>query len=107
MTKQKRIPPPAHPDGRLRRRFDKPTKDLAKASAQLLDGGQRPLDAAALRDALRDLHEFWLTTRPPTSASRNQWFRHRGHRWAGAPGLVPYFGPRPDAAARQHARTGS
>ena len=27
----------------------KPAKDLAKASAQLLDGGQRPLDAAALR----------------------------------------------------------
>ena len=41
----------------------KPAKDLAKASAQLLDGGQRPLDAAALRDALLDLHEFWLTTK--------------------------------------------
>ena len=36
----------------------------------------------------------------------DQWFRHRRHRWAGAPGTRPVFGPRPDAAARQHARRG-
>lgn len=41
----------------------KPAKDLATASAQLLDGGQRQLDSAALRDALLDLHEFWLATK--------------------------------------------
>lgn len=40
-----------------------PAKDLAAASRQLLDGGQRRLDAAALREALLDLHELWLTTK--------------------------------------------
>ena len=40
----------------------KPAKDLAKACQQLLDGGQR-LDSVALRDALLDLHEFWLSTK--------------------------------------------
>jgi len=35
--------------------------DLAAASRQLLDG--RRLDAAALREALVDLHELWLTTK--------------------------------------------
>ena len=30
---------------------------------QLLVGGSRQLDSAALRDALLDLHEFWLTTK--------------------------------------------
>ena len=38
-------------------------KDLAAAHRQLLDGGQRRLDAAALREALLDLHELWLTTK--------------------------------------------
>ncbi|AKK27063.1 [protein-PII] uridylyltransferase [Mycobacterium sp. EPa45] len=41
----------------------KPAKDLAAANQQLLEGGQRQLDSAALRDALLDLHEFWLTTK--------------------------------------------
>ncbi|BBZ75099.1 bifunctional uridylyltransferase/uridylyl-removing enzyme [Mycolicibacterium anyangense] len=41
----------------------KPAKDLAIANQQLLEGGQRPLDSAALRDALLDLHEFWLNTK--------------------------------------------
>ncbi|KDE98044.1 protein-PII uridylyltransferase [Mycolicibacterium aromaticivorans JS19b1 = JCM 16368] len=41
----------------------KPAKDLAAANKQLLEGGQRHLDSAALRDALLDLHEFWLTTK--------------------------------------------
>ncbi len=41
----------------------KPAKDLAKACQQLLEGGQRQLDSAALRDALLDLHEFWLSTK--------------------------------------------
>ncbi|TGD88056.1 [protein-PII] uridylyltransferase [Mycolicibacterium sp. CH28] len=41
----------------------KPAKDLAAASKQLLEGGQRQLDSAALRDALLDLNEFWLTTK--------------------------------------------
>ncbi|APE15727.1 [protein-PII] uridylyltransferase [Mycobacterium sp. WY10] len=41
----------------------KPAKDLAAANKQLLEGGQRQLDSAALRDALLDLHEFWLTTK--------------------------------------------
>ena len=40
-----------------------PAKDLAAASRQLLDGGQRRLDAAALREALLDLHELWLSTK--------------------------------------------
>jgi len=40
----------------------RPAKDLATAAEQLLTGGAR-LDAPALRDALLDLHEFWLTTK--------------------------------------------
>jgi [protein-PII] uridylyltransferase len=41
----------------------RPATDLAAASAQLLTGGSRHLDSAALREALLDLHEFWLTTK--------------------------------------------
>ncbi len=41
----------------------RPATDLAAAAAQLLKGGSRQLDSAALRDALLDLHEFWLTTK--------------------------------------------
>ena len=40
-----------------------PATDLAAASRQLLDNGQRRLDAAALREALLDLHELWLVTK--------------------------------------------
>lgn len=40
-----------------------PATDLAAASRQLLDGGQRRLDAVALRGALLDLHELWLVTK--------------------------------------------
>ena len=40
-----------------------PATDLAAASRQLLDGKQRNLDAPALREALSDLHELWLTTK--------------------------------------------
>lgn len=40
-----------------------PARSLAAASAQLLSGGQRRLDAPALREALLDLHELWLTTK--------------------------------------------
>jgi [protein-PII] uridylyltransferase len=36
---------------------------LSAAAAQLLNGGSKHLDSAALRDALLDLHEFWLTTK--------------------------------------------
>ncbi|MFN3008251.1 [protein-PII] uridylyltransferase [Mycolicibacterium wolinskyi] len=45
------------PAGSLR-----PATDLAAASEQLISGA-RQLDSAALRDALLDLHEFWLTTK--------------------------------------------
>ncbi|MBU3750895.1 MAG: [protein-PII] uridylyltransferase [Mycobacterium sp.] len=38
-------------------------KDLAAAHRQLLDGGQRRLDAASLREALLDLNKLWLTTK--------------------------------------------
>ncbi len=41
----------------------RPAKDLVAATDQLLSAGARQLDAAALRDALLDLHEFWLTTK--------------------------------------------
>lgn len=41
----------------------KPATDLLAASRQLLNGSARQLDSAALRDALLDLHEFWLTTK--------------------------------------------
>ncbi|TQF67113.1 [protein-PII] uridylyltransferase [Rhodococcus spelaei] len=39
--------------------------DLVRARKQLLDGGSRTrrLDAPAVRQALVDLHEFWLTTK--------------------------------------------
>src|SRR6478672_1007866 len=55
------VPPvdgPAAPGGSLR-----PATDLAAASEQLLSGGARQLDSAALREALLDLHDFWLTTK--------------------------------------------
>ena len=41
----------------------RPANDLATAAAQLLSGSARQLDSSALRDALLDLHEFWLTTK--------------------------------------------
>jgi [protein-PII] uridylyltransferase len=41
----------------------RPAKDLANAAEQLLRGGARQLDSAALRGALLDLHEFWLATK--------------------------------------------
>src|SRR6476660_6377840 len=41
----------------------RPATDLAAASEKLLAGGARQLDSAALRDALLDLHDFWLTTK--------------------------------------------
>jgi [protein-PII] uridylyltransferase len=40
----------------------RPATDLAAASEQLL-AGTKQLDSAALRDAMLDLHEFWLTTK--------------------------------------------
>ncbi|MGV9796976.1 [protein-PII] uridylyltransferase [Mycobacterium sp. NPDC003449] len=41
----------------------RPATDLAAATRQLLAGAPRQLDSAALRNALLDLHEFWLTTK--------------------------------------------
>jgi [protein-PII] uridylyltransferase len=41
----------------------KPANDLAAAVKQLLAAGKSQLDSAQLRDALLDLHEFWLTTK--------------------------------------------
>lgn len=41
----------------------RPAKDLATAAEQLLTGGSRQLDSAALRNALLDLNDFWLTTK--------------------------------------------
>jgi [protein-PII] uridylyltransferase len=40
----------------------RPAKDLVAAAEQLLTGSTN-LDSASLRDALLDLHEFWLTTK--------------------------------------------
>ena len=40
-----------------------PATDLVAACGQLLSDACRQLDSAALRDALRELHEFWLTTK--------------------------------------------
>ncbi|ORB32510.1 [protein-PII] uridylyltransferase [Mycolicibacterium parafortuitum] len=41
----------------------RPATDLVAAAEQLLSGSGRQLDSAALRDALLDLHDFWLTTK--------------------------------------------
>lgn len=41
----------------------RPATDLAAACEQLLADNGRQLDSAALRLALQDLHEFWLTTK--------------------------------------------
>ncbi|MBV9512649.1 MAG: [protein-PII] uridylyltransferase, partial [Mycobacteriaceae bacterium] len=41
----------------------RPAKDLVAATEQLVAAGPRHLDSAALRDALFDLHEFWLSTK--------------------------------------------
>ncbi len=53
------VPPPEGPAAGSPR----PATDLAAAVDHLLAGGARQLDAAALRDALLDLHDFWLTTK--------------------------------------------
>lgn len=41
----------------------RPATDLVAAAEQLLAGSARQLDSAALRDALLDLHDFWLSTK--------------------------------------------
>ena len=41
----------------------RPATDLVAAAQTLLGGGSRQLGAAALRDALLDLYDFWLTTK--------------------------------------------
>ncbi|MCV7370146.1 [protein-PII] uridylyltransferase [Mycolicibacterium duvalii] len=41
----------------------RPATDLTAAAQQLLTGSNRQLDAAALRRALLDLFDFWLTTK--------------------------------------------
>ncbi|MGE2690683.1 [protein-PII] uridylyltransferase [Mycolicibacterium pulveris] len=41
----------------------RPATDLAAACKQLLSGSTGQLDSAALRDALLELHEFWLTAK--------------------------------------------
>ena len=41
----------------------RPATDLSAASEQLVAGSARQLDSAGLRNALLDLHEFWLTTK--------------------------------------------
>jgi [protein-PII] uridylyltransferase len=41
----------------------RPATDLVAAAEQLVAGGSRHLDSAALRDALLDLYDFWLTTK--------------------------------------------
>lgn len=41
----------------------RPATDLAAACRHLMESGGRHLDSIALRDALIDLHEFWLTTK--------------------------------------------
>ncbi len=41
----------------------RPATDLVAAAEQLLSGRARQLDSASLRDALLDLHEFWLTAK--------------------------------------------
>lgn len=41
----------------------RPATDLVAAAEKLLIGGSRPLAAAALRHALLDLYDFWLTTK--------------------------------------------
>ncbi|MBV9641712.1 MAG: [protein-PII] uridylyltransferase [Mycobacteriaceae bacterium] len=47
----------------MKQQTPRPAKDLVAAAEQLLAVGARQLDAAALREALLDLHEFWLTTK--------------------------------------------
>ena len=41
----------------------RPASDLSAAIEQLLSGGARRLDSAALREALVDLYEFWLAAK--------------------------------------------
>lgn len=41
----------------------RPATDLVAACEKLLSGTKRQLDSTALRRALQDLHEFWLTTK--------------------------------------------
>ncbi len=82
----------------------KAATDLTAACEQLLSGSHH-LDSAALRDALLDLHEFWLSDEGRRDRNhRNQRLRHRRHRRSRPPGAAAVLRSRPDAAARQPAR---
>jgi [protein-PII] uridylyltransferase len=63
MTQPTPDPAPESAAARASAGSPRPAKDLVAATEQLLAGGSRHLDSAALRDALFDLHEFWLTTK--------------------------------------------
>src|SRR6201988_2654382 len=64
MTQPTSDPVPGPPNGKASAAgSSRPPRDLAAANEQLLASGSRHLDAAALRDALLDLYEFWLTTK--------------------------------------------
>ncbi|AFM16691.1 (protein-PII) uridylyltransferase [Mycolicibacterium chubuense NBB4] len=64
MTERKSVPAAGAPRWkRPAAGTSRPATDLATAAEQLVTGGARQLDAAALRDALLDLYDFWLTTK--------------------------------------------
>ena len=82
----------------------KPASDLAAAVKNLLSGAGRQLDSAELRNALLDLHEFWLTTKAAEiGITATSGFAIVATGGLGRGEMVPYCGSRPDAGARQHA----
>ncbi|MDA4110479.1 [protein-PII] uridylyltransferase [Mycolicibacterium holsaticum] len=64
MTEQKPDPAPAGPERAAPAAGSaRPATDLAAACERLLAGPTPQLDSAALRSALLELHEFWLSTK--------------------------------------------
>ena len=82
----------------------RPATDLRRGSEQLLSGSAQ-LDSAALRDALLDLHDFWLTTKAAEiGITATSGFAIVATGGLGRGELLPVFGSGSDAVARQHAR---
>src|ERR1700692_5116357 len=70
----------------------RPAKDLVAAAKQLLAGGSPHLDSAAVRDAILELHEFWLTTKATEiGITDTSGFALVGTGGRGRRGPLPYF----------------
>jgi [protein-PII] uridylyltransferase len=82
---------PDRPDPSVAAVSDCPTSDLAANRRALLSDANRDLDAAALRDALLDLHESWLTAKAAEiGITEGSGFAIIGNGGLGRRELLPY-----------------